>query len=156
MVCSRWSTTRTRTISRRCRPARSPTPFSIFRVSLTSPPVVIQRQASERDRSVTMLSLNEGRSTWPTIDIDEILRPGEIRHPARPTYRGEVNAFALEIFATKDHIEQRWVRNFLEAAFECLPDLDYCAILIPFSHSFLPFLEYFVVGFLVERTFSRR
>lgn len=65
--------------------------------------------------------------------------------PVRAIYHGEVNAFVLEIFATQEHISDRWSQNFLQAAFECFPDLDYCVILLPFTHPYLPFLEHFVV-----------
>ncbi|XP_076235027.1 cilia- and flagella-associated protein 61 [Calliopsis andreniformis] len=85
----------------------------------------------------------------PTIDVHESLELDESQLPPRPIYYGEKNAFALEIFATQDHVKQRGIKNFLEAAFECFPDLDYCAIVLPFSHAYLSFLKYFVVGFTV-------
>ncbi|XP_053977113.1 cilia- and flagella-associated protein 61-like [Hylaeus volcanicus] len=68
----------------------------------------------------------------------------DVQLPPRPIYRGEVNAFVLEIFAMQAQIKNRSSKDFIEAAFECFPDLDYCAILLPCSHPFLPFLEYFV------------
>ncbi|KAK1125027.1 hypothetical protein K0M31_006364 [Melipona bicolor] len=64
--------------------------------------------------------------------------------PSQPVYHGDVNAFALEIFTMRDEMKCRWSRNFVEAAFECFPEMDYCAILLPFSHAFLPLLEHFV------------
>ncbi|XP_076759809.1 cilia- and flagella-associated protein 61 [Xylocopa sonorina] len=70
--------------------------------------------------------------------------PLGIELPSQPVYYGERNAFVLEIFATQEHIKQRWGRNFVEAAFECYQNLDYCAILLPFSHPSLPLLEHFV------------
>ncbi|XP_076629845.1 cilia- and flagella-associated protein 61 [Colletes latitarsis] len=87
---------------------------------------------------------NEGRLTVPSIKSSEMLPPKEIQLPPQPIYRGEVNAFVLEIFARQPQIKNRCCRNFLEAAFECFPDLDYCVILLPSSHPFLPFLENFV------------
>ncbi|KZC15008.1 Uncharacterized protein C20orf26 like protein, partial [Dufourea novaeangliae] len=64
--------------------------------------------------------------------------------PTRPVYCGEPNAFVVEIFTVQERIKYRSGRNFLEAAFECFPDLEYCAILLPFSHPPLPLLESFV------------
>ena len=65
--------------------------------------------------------------------------------PSQPVYHGDVNAFVLEIFTMRDEMKCRWSRNFVEAAFECFPEMDYCVILLPFSHPFLPLLKHFVV-----------
>nr|XP_031847355.1 cilia- and flagella-associated protein 61 [Nomia melanderi] len=69
-------------------------------------------------------------------------QPEVIRLP-RPIYRGEKNAFVVEILAMQ-RLKHGSSRDFLEAAFECFPELDYCAILLPFSHPPLSFLEHFL------------
>lgn len=62
-----------------------------------------------------------------------------------PIFHGDVNAFVVEIFAVREDIGNRGTREFLEAAFECFPDLDYCALLLPSAYSYFSFLELFVV-----------
>ncbi|KOC59239.1 Uncharacterized protein C20orf26 [Habropoda laboriosa] len=84
------------------------------------------------------------QATIVSADVPEGLESSDIKLPTQPVYCGAMNAFVLEIFATQDHVKHRSSRNFIEAAFECFPDLDYCAILLPFSHPFLPFLDHFV------------
>ncbi|XP_034179175.2 cilia- and flagella-associated protein 61 isoform X2 [Osmia lignaria lignaria] len=84
------------------------------------------------------------KTTTSSLEDDESLMSKDVKLPVRAIYHGEVNAFVLEIFATQEHISDRWSQNFLQAAFECFPDLDYCTILLPFSHPYLPFLEHFV------------
>ncbi|XP_043500796.1 cilia- and flagella-associated protein 61-like [Polistes fuscatus] len=61
-----------------------------------------------------------------------------------PNYYGQVNAFVVEIFAVRDDIGNRGTREFLETAFECFPDLDYCVLLLPSAYSYFSFLEQFV------------
>ncbi|XP_011691947.1 PREDICTED: LOW QUALITY PROTEIN: cilia- and flagella-associated protein 61-like [Wasmannia auropunctata] len=61
-----------------------------------------------------------------------------------PTLNGEINVFILEMFATRDEMRPHWSHDFLEAAFECFPHLEYCAILLPFSHPYHQFLQHFV------------
>lgn len=39
----------------------------------------------------------------------------------------------------------QWSWDFLKAAFDCFPDLEYCIVLLPFSHQSLEFLQHFVV-----------
>ncbi|XP_043526432.1 cilia- and flagella-associated protein 61-like [Frieseomelitta varia] len=68
----------------------------------------------------------------------------KIDAPSQPVYHGDVNAFVLEIFTMRDEMKCRWSRNFVEAAFECYPEMDYCVTLLPFSHPFLPLLKHFV------------
>ncbi|CAD1479018.1 unnamed protein product, partial [Heterotrigona itama] len=46
--------------------------------------------------------------------------------PSQPVYHGDVNAFVLEIFTMRDEMKCRWSRDFVEAAFECFPEIDYC------------------------------
>lgn len=60
-------------------------------------------------------------------------------------YYGEKNAFILEIFAMRKGLKPHWSLDFLEAAFDCFPDLDYCMILLPFSRPPYQFLQHFVV-----------
>ncbi|XP_046817609.1 cilia- and flagella-associated protein 61-like [Vespa crabro] len=59
-------------------------------------------------------------------------------------YQGEINAFVVEIFAVRKDIGNRGTREFLEAAFECFPDLDYCVLLLPSAYSYFSFLEQFM------------
>ncbi|XP_076395466.1 cilia- and flagella-associated protein 61 [Megachile rotundata] len=84
------------------------------------------------------------RTIFSTIADEDSQDSKDIKLPIRPIYYGEPNAFVLEIFTLHQDISDRWSQNFIQAAFECFPHLDYCCILLPFSHSFLPFLEHFV------------
>jgi len=61
------------------------------------------------------------------------------------TPNGEINAFVLEMFATRDGMRPHWSHDFLEAAFDCFPHLEYCAVLLPFFHPCHQFLQHFVV-----------
>lgn len=65
--------------------------------------------------------------------------------PIRPTHHSDINAFVLEIFATRDEMKPHWSYDFLEAAFDCFPHLEYCAISLPFSHPYYQFLQHFTV-----------
>ncbi|KAL6419679.1 hypothetical protein ACFW04_001261 [Cataglyphis niger] len=67
----------------------------------------------------------------------------QVIHDTLSTYRGEMNAFVLEILAMRDDMRPHWSYDFLEAAFECFPHLEYCAIVLPFSHPCQQFLQYF-------------
>jgi len=62
-----------------------------------------------------------------------------------PKYYGKLNAFSLEIIAMRDDAKPHWFYNFLEGAFNCFQDLDYCVILLPSSHPCQSFLQYFTV-----------
>lgn len=66
-------------------------------------------------------------------------------HQVFPTPDSEINAFILEMFATRDEMRPHWSHDFLEAAFDCFPHLEYCATLLPFSHPCYQFLQHFVV-----------
>lgn len=99
-------------------------------------------------KSIATFFCNKGRSivTFGESFGDPVF--DKIDVPLQPVYHGDVNAFVLEIFAMKDEIKRRWSRNFMEAAFECFPDLDYCVILLPFSHPYFPLLQHFVVYYI--------
>lgn len=77
--------------------------------------------------------------------IIEDIQLEKIHIPEQPVYHGQVNAFVLEIFAMKHKMKLRESRNFIEAAFESFPDLEYCAILLPSNHVFIPLLHHFMV-----------
>ncbi|XP_029157071.1 LOW QUALITY PROTEIN: cilia- and flagella-associated protein 61-like [Nylanderia fulva] len=59
-----------------------------------------------------------------------------------PTYHDKINVFVLEIFATREEMRPHWSYD-LEAAFDCFPHLEYCAIVLPFSHPYYQFLQHF-------------
>ncbi|KAJ9598965.1 hypothetical protein L9F63_010559, partial [Diploptera punctata] len=61
-----------------------------------------------------------------------------------PAYFGDFNAFMIELFAMHRSFDERTSADFLEAAFECYPDLDYCILTIPPTCSCFPLLTYFV------------
>ncbi|XP_020300456.1 cilia- and flagella-associated protein 61-like [Pseudomyrmex gracilis] len=63
--------------------------------------------------------------------------------PRRLMYRGEANAFIMEILAMREPARPHWSHDFLEAAFDCFPCLEYCAILLPSSHPCYQYLQYF-------------
>ena len=87
----------------------------------------------------------KGKTVVVSREFFEDLVFDKIDVPSQPVYHGDVNAFVLEIFTMRDEMKCRWSRNFVEAAFECYPEMDYCVILLPFSHPFLPLLKHFVV-----------
>ena len=64
---------------------------------------------------------------------------------APESYRGEVNAFTIELLSMDERVNERCGKDYLEAAFEVFPDLDYCVMLLPTTDAFFPFLEHFVV-----------
>lgn len=66
-----------------------------------------------------------------------------------PTCHDEINVFVLEIFATRDEMRPHWSHDFLEAAFDCFPHLEYCAIALPFSHPHYQFLQHFTVFVII-------
>lgn len=57
----------------------------------------------------------------------------------------EPNAFVLELFSMNKNIRETHGLDYLETAFECFPDLDYCIMLIPSTQPFFTFLENFAV-----------
>ncbi|RLU19878.1 hypothetical protein DMN91_008437, partial [Ooceraea biroi] len=80
------------------------------------------------------------------IEDNEVTRSRLIHNVLpHPTYHGEINAFVLEIFAARKDERPHWSRDFLEAAFDCFPHLDYCAILLPSFHPYRQYLQHFVV-----------
>ncbi|KAI4501347.1 hypothetical protein M0802_003720 [Mischocyttarus mexicanus] len=81
----------------------------------------------------------------PTLNFIES-KPASIKQKIfiTPVYHGKVNAFVVEIFAVRSDIGNRGTREFLEAAFQCLPNLDYCVLLLPSAYSHFSFLEQFV------------
>ncbi|KAF7403303.1 hypothetical protein HZH68_006097 [Vespula germanica] len=84
---------------------------------------------------------------YPATSLNVVeLEPSDMKQDilTSPTYQGEVNAFVVEIFAVREDIGNRGTREFLEAAFECFPDLDYCVLLLPSTYSYFSFLELFV------------
>jgi len=84
----------------------------------------------------------------PTLSLEENVKiRSQIFHDVlpHPKYYGELNAFSLEIIAMRDDMKSHWPRDFLEGAFACFPDLDYCVILLPSFHPCQSFLQYFVV-----------
>ncbi|XP_026827865.1 cilia- and flagella-associated protein 61-like [Ooceraea biroi] len=79
------------------------------------------------------------------IEDNEVTRSRLIHNVLpHPTYHGEINAFVLEIFAARKDERPHWSRDFLEAAFDCFPHLDYCAILLPSFHPYRQYLQHFV------------
>lgn len=102
-----------------------------------------KRVKTKREENKRAIVWNEGRTIVTSI-TDEI-RLETVYTPEQPVYYGKVNAFVLEIFAMKQKMKLRESRNFIEAAFESFPDLEYCVILLPSNHVFIPLLHHFVV-----------
>ncbi|XP_050449649.1 cilia- and flagella-associated protein 61-like [Cataglyphis hispanica] len=75
--------------------------------------------------------------------VDSSMSQMQVIHDTLPTYHGEMNAFVLEILAMRDDMRPHWSYDFLQAAFECFSHLEYCAIILPFSHPYQQFLQYF-------------
>lgn len=64
-----------------------------------------------------------------------------------PTYNGPPNAFCIEFFAMSNNFDDRLCHDFLEAAFEVFPDLNYCLFTIPSQAPTFPLLDSFTVSF---------
>ncbi|KAK6624035.1 hypothetical protein RUM44_010893 [Polyplax serrata] len=60
-----------------------------------------------------------------------------------PTYNGPPNAFCIEFFAMSNNFDDRLCHDFLEAAFEVFPDLNYCLFTIPSQAPTFPLLDSF-------------
>nr|XP_046473135.1 cilia- and flagella-associated protein 61-like isoform X3 [Neodiprion pinetum] len=91
-------------------------------------------------------SLAEEEETNPTDVVIEI-SPQKIIHKEinwLPIYRGQINAFTLELFSMKDDVDERLAHDYLEAVFECFPDEEYCVVLIPPFFPAFPLLQSFV------------
>lgn len=65
-----------------------------------------------------------------------------------PEYHGPPNAFCIELFAVHEDIDERLCSDFLEAAFEVFPELDYCILTVPSQCPTFPLLDNFVVSHL--------
>lgn len=93
--------------------------------------------------------MNFFEEIYPATSLNAVeLEPSDMKQDILTSsiYQGEVNAFVVEIFAVREDIGNRGTREFLEAAFECFPDLDYCVLLLPSTYAYFSFLELFVVG----------
>ncbi|KAG5313378.1 CFA61 protein, partial [Acromyrmex insinuator] len=92
--------------------------------------------------------LKKSRENDRTVGHDETMQSQFVHHvfPTR-TPDGEINAFVLEVFATRNEMRPHWSHDFLEAAFDCFPHLEYCVILLPFEHPCYQFLQHFVVKY---------
>ncbi|XP_033221292.1 cilia- and flagella-associated protein 61-like isoform X2 [Belonocnema kinseyi] len=85
------------------------------------------------------------RLTIPGIEVSELmLQELNSSNYSTSSFQGKSNAFVLEIFSLQDYRDQEIGQGFLQAAFECIPSMDYCAILLPSTHHFFPFMENFV------------
>jgi len=80
----------------------------------------------------------------PQGDALPAIEPNETV-PTAENHGREINVFILEMFAMRDEMRPHWSHDFLDAAFDCFPHLEYCAILLPFSHPCYQFLQHFVV-----------
>lgn len=115
-------------------------------------------RVTRKDYLVHVFSAKDGWNATPAVNDAETERPRLSRDvPPRPTARrrAERNAFALEIFAMRRGSLSHWSRDFLEAAFDCFPDLEYCAYLLPTAHPDYQFLQYFVVHIDIEKPIIR-
>lgn len=86
--------------------------------------------------------------TLSAVEANETMHAnaGRLADHVFPSYHShEINVFVLEIFAMRDETWPHWSHDFLEAAFDCFPHLEYCAILLPFLHPCYQFLQHFVV-----------
>ncbi|KAG5345016.1 CFA61 protein, partial [Acromyrmex heyeri] len=92
--------------------------------------------------------LKKSRKNDRTVGHNETMQSQFVHHvfPTR-TPDGEINAFVLEVFATRNEMRPHWSYDFLEAAFDCFPHLEYCVTLLPFEHPCYQFLQYFVVKY---------
>lgn len=61
-----------------------------------------------------------------------------------PEYKGETDAFVIEVAAALPEHEEAALMALLEAAFDCFPGRDYCVVGIPSTVREFPLLRYFV------------
>lgn len=71
-----------------------------------------------------------------------------------PEYHGPPNAFCIELFAIHEDFDEKLCSDFLEAAFELFPDLDYCLLTIPSQCFTFPLLDLFVVRYRILVNFD--
>jgi len=90
--------------------------------------------------------LQKSRENDRTVENNETMQSQFVPH-VFPTPDNEINAFVLEMFATRDEMRPHWSHDFLEAAFDCFPHLEYCVTFLPFSHPCYQFLQHFVVKY---------
>ncbi|XP_025154418.1 cilia- and flagella-associated protein 61 [Harpegnathos saltator] len=93
-----------------------------------------------------MLELSRKRNApLLAVQVDETVQSRLIHDLLPPpTYHGEKNAFILEIFAMRDGMRPHWSFDFLEAAFDSFPDLDYCVVLLPSTRPPQKYLQHFM------------
>nr|CAD7421322.1 unnamed protein product [Timema poppensis] len=65
-----------------------------------------------------------------------------------PSYHGLPNTFLVELFMMGPDQDDRLSVDFLEAAFECYPEMEYCVISLPCSYPVYPTLQHFVVTYI--------
>ncbi|XP_047998163.1 cilia- and flagella-associated protein 61-like [Leguminivora glycinivorella] len=58
-------------------------------------------------------------------------------------YRGEPNAFSIELYALRDDIDERKGYDLLQAAFELMKDYEYCLLRMPCTSSSMFLLRHF-------------
>ncbi|PSN33369.1 hypothetical protein C0J52_20280 [Blattella germanica] len=139
-------------------------------------PVDLNRTSSEED-SMESILIDESMTLFPSDEdfsaIGSILEEEEediiegkqitiernepyfkLRSLDFPTYCGEPNAFMIELFAMHQDWDEKMSPDFLEAAFECYPDLDYCIMTLPPTCNTFPLLEHFVVSLLLFNNFN--
>ncbi|XP_070155568.1 cilia- and flagella-associated protein 61 [Polyergus mexicanus] len=104
--------------------------------------VTQDKKNSEKKESHNFEESNGGDGKEISL-VDNKMMQMQLIHDIPPTYYDEINAFVLEIFAMRDGMRPHWSYDFLKAAFDCFPHLEYCAIALPFSHSYHQFLQHF-------------
>lgn len=62
-----------------------------------------------------------------------------------PRFAGKPNAFVIELFALRDDMDPRLGFDFLLAAFEVFPELEFGILTVPSEYPPFPFLDHFTV-----------
>lgn len=75
------------------------------------------------------------------------------RIPNHESKTTKLNVFALELFSVQKGTDVRRDKEFLQVAFECFPNVEYCILLRPSTAPFFPLLRHFVVSLLIESYF---
>lgn len=95
-----------------------------------------------------------------TIDIPKIITnyetiPFHCFHKHIPSetpsqellFESKVDAFTIELYHLKSDVDNRLAYDFLLAAFDIYPNLNFCIILVPKTMKYFSLLKYFTVIF---------
>ncbi|XP_012061304.1 PREDICTED: cilia- and flagella-associated protein 61-like [Atta cephalotes] len=99
--------------------------------------------------------LKKSRENDRTVEHNETMQSQFVPH-VFPTSDNEINAFVLEMFAMRDEMRPHWSHDFLEAAFDCFPHLEYCRVPLRCNRDFFMTLYILHRAVVCEELMCRR